>query len=254
MLTPPFYPSPSAIDLWLTCNARALGKYVAGVKEPMGKAALEGQRLHKLTQEFLVSGRLPPPHERAVHKIVGALPVPGGSIHPVDIERVLVMPVFHGFMDWSDGFGRQGDLKFTSSPQHQRSKDPVKDPQRILYAKDEFYRDPYLLSLRQTWSVAQFNGAAAYRLDHTWTRSALKKAYEKNLARAVDNFVSAVHNKQDWNEAAKDYSKCDMYRPHGCPMKAHGCKRGSLNQRLVAIQPKASALASLTRKKRTQAQ
>lgn len=211
----------------------------------MGKAAAEGQRLHKLAQTFLSTGKLPPPHERAVHKIVGALPVPGGSIAQSDIERVVVLPEFHGYMDWSDGFGRQGDLKFTSSPQYQRAKDPTRDPQRILYAKDEFYRDPYLLTVRQTWSVAQFNGAAAYRLDHVWTRKSLSQSFSRYLEKEVDAFKQAVLEKKNWNEAAKDYSKCDQYRPHGCPMKAHGCKRGSLSQRLVAIQPNPKNLRSL---------
>jgi hypothetical protein len=231
-----FYPSASTFELWLMCPARALGKVLHGIKEPFGPAAAEGTRLHKVTQKAMVTGQLPPPSEVAVHKIVAALPVPLGTIDEGNTERVLVIPHVHGFMDWADDFNRHGDLKFTSNVRYQQQKDPTKDPQRIFYAQDHFYRDPYAESFVQTWSVSQFNGARALRLDHTWTRRAVRQSFEKNLAKELDALNEAVHSRQDWQTAKKNPGEaCSKYPPHGCPMLKHGCKRsGSAN--LVQLQ------------------
>jgi hypothetical protein len=231
------YWSPSGLELWNLCNARALGKYVAGVVEPDSPQANEGTRLHRLTQEAMVTGKLPPPNEVAVHKIVAALPIPLGTIQRRNIERVVLLPGVNSFKDWTTDDGRHGDLKFTGDVSYQRAKDPMKDPQRLVYAADEFWRDPWLRRTTQTWSVAQFNGARAIKLDMVWTRNSLKNAIEKNLAKPLDKFVEAVQSKQDWMTAAKNYGACDMYRPNGCPMKGLGC-RPSLRERLVQIQPK----------------
>jgi hypothetical protein len=237
-----FYPSSSAIELWQLCNARALGKYVAGVVEPETKALSEGKRLHKITQTWLSEGKRPSTHEPAFDKIVGALPVPGGSVAHTNIERVLTLPQWFGFMDWTDGYGRQGDLKFTGNPDYQRKRDPKTDTQRIVYARDEFYRDPFIAKLEQTWSVSAFNGSRALRLDHSWTRKAAKAAYEKNLAKAVDEMQEAVLEKRDWRDAAKNFGACDQYRPNGCPMKGHGCKP-RLAQRLSSLRLKPAKVA-----------
>lgn len=231
------YWSPSGLELWNLCNARALGKYVAGVVEPEGAPAKEGKRLHVLTQTAMVTGKLPPPSEVAVHKIVAALPVPLGTIAARNVERVVLLPDVNGFKDWCTDDGRHGDLKFTGDVSYQRAKDPEADAQRLVYAADEFWRDPWLRKTTQTWSVAQFNGARAIRLDHVWTRKSLARAIEKNLAKPLDKFIEAVQSKQDWTTAAKNYAACDMYRPNGCPMKGLGC-RPSLRERLVQISPK----------------
>lgn len=231
-----FYPSASGIETWLMCPARALAKYVGGHEEAPTPPMLEGTRLHKLTQTALVTGKLPGPEERAVHKIVAALPIPLGSIEPGEVERVLVLPGFFGFLDWATRDVRHGDLKFTSNVRNQQKKDPRRDAQRILYGLDAFYRDPYLVTSQQTWSVSQFNGARALRLDHVWTRKSVKSAYEKTLAKPVDKFREAVQAKQDWQTATKNYNSCDAYSPNGCHMKAKGCKR-SLAQRLVTLKP-----------------
>lgn len=217
------------------CPARALAKYVGGHEEPETEPMREGTRNHKLTQTALATGKLPGPHEKAVHRIVGALPVTLGSVASGDIERVLVLPVFFGFLDWSRD-RIHGDLKFTSNVRNQTKKDPRKDTQRILYALDHYYRDPYLLSCKQTWSVSQFDGKRAVRLDHVWTRKSAKSAYDKNLAKPVDKFREAVQSKQDWQTATKNYDACDAYPPNGCHMKAKGCKR-SLAQRLITLKP-----------------
>lgn len=235
MSYPRFYPSASGIELWLRCEAKALGKYVAKVPFPVGKAAREGTRLHRLTQKWMVTGQLPPMHELAVHKIVAAIPIPGGTLRPHNIERVLVLPDVHGYMDWSDGYGRQGDLKFTSNVRYQRSKNPTSDTQRILYALDEFYRDPYLVTLKQTWSVSEFNGSRALRLDHEWTRKAANKAFDKNLAKPLDEFQEAVQSRRDWQTATKNFDACRDFNSE-CPMLAKGCKR-SLRQRLLTLKP-----------------
>lgn len=217
------------------CPARALAK-VAGFEEPESEPMREGKRLHVLTQTALVTGKLPGPEERAVHKIVAALPIPLGSIEPGETERVLVLPEFFGFLDWATRDVRHGDLKFTSNVRNQQKKDPRRDPQRILYGLDAFYRDPYLVTSQQTWSVSQFNGARALRLDHSWTRRSVKAAYAKVLAKPVDKFREAVQAKQDWQTAEKNYEACDAYPPNGCHMKAKGCKR-SLAQRLITLKP-----------------
>lgn len=225
-----FIPSPSAAELWELCNARALGKYVEGIREEPGFPAREGSRLHKLTQKYLVTGRLPAMHEVAVHKIVAALPVPGGSIERSNIERVLVIPEMHGYMDWTTGDGRQGDLKFTSNVRYQRAKDPTSDKQRIAYAHDEFYRDPYLVTLRQTWSVSQFDGKAALKLEHKWTRKAVKKKFRLHLAKTLDDLCEAVEQQKSWRRAKKNYSSCWAFNRE-CPMIEHGCKRSILDHK-----------------------
>lgn len=240
-MTPPYYPSASAIELWERCEARALGAYVAGYRSPDTKATLEGKRLHLVTQEFLATGKLPSMQEAAVMRIIGALPVPGGSVARHNIERVLVVPRLFGFTDWQDDFGRQGDLKFTSDVKWQRAKDPTQDPQRLIYAADYFHQDPYLVTLRQTWSVSQFNGARAIRLDHEWTRKAAKKSFEKRLARSIDTLSEAVHSQRDWRKAKRNYNDCHAFG-QACPMLAQGCQRQSLAGRIAALTPSKYAL------------
>jgi len=230
-----FYASPSAIEAWNLCPARAVAKYVGGFREPTTPAMEEGTRLHRVTQHALVTGHMPSMTERAVHKIIGALPIPIGTVEPRNIERVLLLPALNGFIDWSDDFGRQGDLKFTSSVKYQKAKDPRKDAQRILYALDYFYREPFAADLKQTWSVSQFNGAKALRLDHTWTRRSAKKKFALHVHKPLDMLQEAVHNQLDWQRAPKNFESCHAYNKP-CHMIAKGCKR-SLSQRLASQKP-----------------
>ena len=224
------------------CEARGLAKIQGALPDDDSEALREGRRNHKITQDFLRTGKVPPAHERAVHKIIATLPVVGGSIPAHNIERVLVLPdPFFGFKDWSCDLMRiHGDLKFTSNVRYQRAKDPTKDVQRVLYSADHFYREPYMVSCKQTWSVSQFNGQTAIRLDHVWTRKASQKAFRKIIQEPVDKLNERLQSGISWNEANKNFDACDKYPPNGCPMKGLGCKR-SLSQRLSSMKPSPQA-------------
>lgn len=233
---PPFYSSPTAIALWQLCPARAVAKYVAGFTEPETPAMVEGTRLHRIVQLYMHKGTVPATTEHAAHACIKVLPVKAQSIAAADIERVVLHPKHHGYLDWSRYDGH-GDLKFTSNVSYQRAKNPETDPQRIIYAADAFYRDSSLKTLKQSWTVTQFDGKAALTLPFEWTKASADKAHAAIVQPIHDALALAVQKQQDWQTVEKNQSSCDMYRPNGCPMKAQGCKR-SLRDRLLAIKPK----------------
>lgn len=236
----PHYSSSSGIGLFELCPARAVAKYVGGFEEPESDAMREGTRLHRLVQGYMRDGAVPDSTEKAAHACIKVLPVGAGSVAASDIERVVLHPEHHGYMDWSKD-QVHGDLKFTSSPQYQRAKDPTTDPQRIIYAVDAFYRDSSLKVLKQYWTVTKFDGTQALTLPYEWTKDKAKQAHDTIVRPVHEALAKAVETKQDWQTAEKNQASCDMYRPNGCPMKAHGCRR-SLKERILAIIPKPKVL------------
>lgn len=198
--------------------------------------AEEGKRLHTLIQQYLTTGKVPHTTERAAHKMISVLPVKGGQVAQADVERVVLLDEHHGYQDWMRG-AWQGDLKFTVDVKHQRSKDATTDPQRIVYAVDAFNRMPGLVTLKQFWSVAQFDGERALTLRHKWTNDSAYEAYERHVLPTHVKLLAAEKDKPHWQEVEKNQTACDMYPPNGCIMKQHGCRR-SIKARLLAIRPK----------------
>ena len=229
-----FYPSVSTIETFITCGARGLAK-LQGHREPESDAMREGTRNHRLVQSALVTGKPISPLEVAAVSVLRVLPVGLGDVEPHNVERVLVLPGWHGYIDWAAMGWRHGDLKFTSNVRNQVKKNPAEDPQRIVYALDHFYRTGDRRTA-QTWSVAQFNGKNPKRLDFFWTPKTAKAAYEKIIAKPLDKLNEHLHSGTHWNDAPKNLAACDKYPPNGCPMVGLGCKR-SLSQRLIQLQP-----------------
>jgi hypothetical protein len=231
-----FRSSPSGIGLTKLCVARAVAHYVWGYEEPENNAMREGTRLHRIVQAYLRDGTVPDNAEKAAHACIKVLPVSGGSISPHNIERVVLLPEHHGYLDWS-ARGEHGDLKFTKSVRYQQAKDPTQDPQRIMYAVDAFANDTTLVSLKQYWTVTQFAGDKALTLEHVWTKDSARTAYEAIVKPVHQQLAAAIETKLHWNDAPKNLSSCDTYPPNGCMMKSQGCRR-SLHDRLIAIAPK----------------
>lgn len=233
-----FRSSPSGIDTAKLCIARAVAHYVWGYNEPENERMREGTRLHRVMQAYLRDGVVPGVEEKAARKMLEVLPVGAASIHAADIERVVLLDQHHGYMDWAQPERAViGDLKFTGDVKWQRQKDPTKDPQRIMYAVDFFTTDTSLRVLKQHWSVSQFDGTKALTLSHEWVRADAFKAYDEVVRPLHDVLADAAAKKLHWQDAPKNHESCDVYRPNGCMMKQHGCRRG-LAQRLLAITPK----------------
>lgn len=231
-----FRSSPSSIGLTQLCVARAVAKYVWGYEEPETEPMREGTRLHRITQAYLRDGTVPDSNEKAAHAMIKVLPLRAASVAPSDIERVVLLPEHHGYIDWSHG-KRHGDLKFTKNVRYQCAKDPTTDSQRIMYAVDAFERDRGLVSLKQYWSISQFDGTKALTLKHTWTKLSAQAAYDATVRPIHDKLAHAIETKMHWNDAPKNLASCDTYPPDGCMMKKQGCRR-SLSARLQAIRPK----------------
>lgn len=217
--------SPSAIVLSRMCLARAVAAYgPAKLRGPDSASSLEGKRLHTVVQAYLRDGTAPSPLERAAHAAISVLPTPAGSVHPSDIERVVQLPGYFGYVDFETPTGVVGDLKFTGNLRYQKEVDPTQDPQRIIYANDAFYRDPYAATIRQSWVVAQFNGASSVALECGWTRKTAKRALQKYVEPVAGALDSALEAGRDWNEVEKNYGACHLYPPNGCHLKQQ-CKR-----------------------------
>lgn len=238
-----FRSSPSAIGLHLLCPARAVAKYVWGYEEPESDAMREGTRLHRIVQRYMSEGVVPDTSEKAAHAAIKVLPVAAGSVYQADIERVVLLPEHTGFLDWERGTSRHGDLKFTKSVRYQQAKDPVTDPQRILYALDAFERDSELKTLKQSWTITQFDGAKALTLVHKWTHVAVRKQYDAIIKPVHDALATAVEKTTHWQDVPKNQASCDLYPPDGCHMKKQGCRR-SLADRIVAITPRKKKAAT----------
>lgn len=231
-----FYSSASGLGLAQICMARAVARYVWGYEEPESDAMREGTRLHRIVQRYLLDGTVPDAREKAAKKCISVLPIRAGSVFEPDIERVVLLPEHSGYMDWLRG-SKQGDLKFTKNVRYQREKDPKTDIQRIIYAVDTFANDPSLVTLKQFWTVTQFDGEKALTLEHRWTKDTALEAYDKIVKPVHTQLKAAVEQQLHWQDAPKNHASCDLYPPNGCMMKQHGCRR-SLAARLLAIRPK----------------
>jgi len=231
-----FRSSPSGIANAQLCMARAIAQRVWGYYEPENDAMREGTRLHRVVQRYLHTGKVPDADDKAAHAAIKVLPVGPGSVSAADIERVVLLDKHHGYIDWLRG-SKHGDLKFTKNVRYQRAKDPTTDPQRIIYAVDAFANDPSLVTLKQFWTVSQFDGKQALTLEHKWTKDSALKAYETIVKPVHEQLAAATQKSLHWQDAPKNLSACDMYPPNGCIMKQHGCRR-SLKARLLAIRPK----------------
>ena len=201
------------------CLARAVAAYGPWqLRGPDSPAQKEGRRLHTVVQAYLRDGTVPGPLDRAAHQAISVIPAAAGSVSPADIERVVLLPGYFGYIDFETP-ADVGDLKFTSNLRYQKAVDPTQDPQRIIYANDRFYRDPYAIEVKQLWVVSQFNGAGSVALEHIWTRRAAKRALQKYVepsANALDSFLASGKH---WNEAPKNYGACNMYPRHGCHLR-----------------------------------
>lgn len=201
------------------CLARAAAAYGPWrLRGPDSDAQREGRRLHAVVQAYLRDGTQPSPLERAAHAAIGVIPARAGSVPPEDIERVVLLPKHFGYIDFELPTA-VGDLKFTSNTRYQREVDPTRDPQRIVYANDRFYRDPYAVEVRQIWVVSQFNGHSSVALEHTWTRRAAKRALQQYVEPAASTLDDFLASGKHWNDAPKNLGACSKYPPHGCHLR-----------------------------------
>lgn len=243
-------PSASALSQFRLCQARAIGRYVAGIKEPFGGNAAKGVVAHGLTQDFMSKGSAVPSKHKlagAVRRAVALLPVGAGEIEPHNIERAVLMShhgvSYIGYLDYEDPhalhtrYPVQGDLKFTSSLRHLNAKDWLKDDARIIYAHDWFYRNGPSGKLISQWTGSQFNGKAAKNYKLKFTALQARRLMNDVVAPVADKLLNACATKRDWQDMPKNYDACDLYPPHGCVMREHGCKK-DLKKLLFAIRPK----------------
>lgn len=223
------------------CDARAVAEYAYGYRDPETPKMREGTRLHRIVQAYLRDGTIPEPHELAARKLIDIIPFGPASISSHNIERVLRLPEWFGFIDFeSDDHDIEGDLKFTSALKYLLEVDPNTDPQRIVYALDAFHRDPRRKIVTQLWCVGQFDGQAARVLRHEWTRATAEKAYNDIIAPRAEAFAGYLEDSTlHWQDAPKNTRACTKYPPKGCPV-AHICRR-SLKQTLLQLKPKAVA-------------
>lgn len=243
-------PSASAISLYLQCPARFAGRYVEGVKEPFGPAAQKGVRGHKLAQRYMQIGELPSradPLDKAVRQMIKVLPVKAASVAERNIERAILLVdrgiEYTGYMDWEHDL-LHGDLKFTGNDARFRKQDPYADVQRLIYASDWFERHHGERTSDSWWTVSRFDGAGARAYKKTLDRKKVKKAFDKVVAPAVYQLLGITSKQADWQDQPKNPSACNLYPPHGCPMRAHGCKVDPV-ARLHAIRPKPTLLKTL---------
>lgn len=236
-------PSPSAISLTILCPARACGRYVHGIKDVFGPSAQKGVLGHSLVQTYLQTGELPNrahPLNAAVRAMIAILPVGAAQVEPRNIERSLLLQhngvEYTGYIDWEHKH-LHGDLKFTSNPSRFASIDPYTDPQRIVYAADWFSRHHGENTATSIWTAASFDGRQARAFKKQLKRKKIKKALDAVIEPAVYRLLEMTARQLDWQTQPKNASACNLYPPHGCPMRKHGCKP-PLRDQLTAIKPK----------------
>jgi len=234
-------PSPTALALWDLCPARAVGRYVHGIKEDFGKAAREGVRAHRLTQRFLAYGDAPPPSAAHVRATISVLPVGAAAISPHNIERVVLLRAkgiqLNGGIDWEAAPNLQGDLKFTGDLRHLRARDWLADHQRIIYAADWFARHPGESTVRSIWTGSRFDGRKAENYELRLKRRQVEKLLDDVSLRVAEKLLDACSRQRDWQSMPKNPGACNLYPPNGCPMRAHGCKMNA-RKALLTLRPK----------------
>ena len=235
-------PSASALELYALCPARAIGRYVNKIKEPDNERTAAGKAAHKHTQHWMVTGemvRRSSPVAAAVRRITHALPVGVGDVEPRNIERIVLLEhqgiSFQGKIDWEHR--SVGDLKFTGQLANIADKDPLKDMQRILYASDWFYRNPYGDKCRTDWTASQFDGERAKNYPVLFSRRQARRLLDNVVMPVANALLNATSKGADWRKAPKNASACDKYPPNGCPMREHGCKM-SAREALLTLKPR----------------
>lgn len=260
-------PSPSALDLVETCEARAGARYVARIKPPEkpGKNTV-GTRAHEITAAYLCDGKAPNLGETMTIVINGTpktfypgkiarnifhhLP-PAGTVP--DVERKLTLVhrgiTFNGSIDFETA-SMSGDHKFTSNAYGDWIKTPdklLKDVQRIIYAADWFARYD-ADELPQQWTYGQFDCRASRPIKFMSQRVETVLALDNVVMPLAEKLLGWVAKGVDWKTLPKNLGACGKFPPDGCPYLRE-CPR-TYTERVKAGAVMASAFADRLRAKK----
>jgi len=202
-------------------------RYIAGLPDPSGVAAMRGKRVHKLLENWSIHGRRPPQGTDdgvIANALLPYAPGPGIALVEGDFWFDYWGIRYRGLKDLlypENGFTVVHDWKVTSSFDWALTKEKLlTNPQALIYALDAFTRqEASAVALR--WVYATSGAKPRTRVvETTITPEETIRGFHEHVHKPALRLVQLRRTVDDPRSLKPNPFACSKYPPEGCPFRA----------------------------------